>query len=98
MITDTVNSPEEVVEQLIKRMSAPAPLTAERHQQMRQVQSSALKQRSIYPTVEGNWKSEQQRTCTEKKQRAIYQNVREKWRLYKTKTNNLDNKLKQIGE
>ncbi|KAK4006599.1 hypothetical protein OUZ56_011756 [Daphnia magna] len=43
------------------RMTTITPLTMERLPQTRPSQPSAPKQRSVYPTVEGNWEAD--RTC-----------------------------------
>ncbi|KAK4045307.1 hypothetical protein OUZ56_032845 [Daphnia magna] len=67
-----IQPPEEIIEQPFTRMTAPTPLTMERPSQSRPAQPSAPKQRSIYPIMEENWKSDQARKCTGKHTTCTY--------------------------
>ncbi|KAK4045790.1 hypothetical protein OUZ56_033780 [Daphnia magna] len=64
--------PEEIIEQLFTRMTAPTPLTMERPTQSRPAQPSAPKQRNIYLIMEENWESDQARKCTGKHTTCTY--------------------------
>ncbi|KAK4006509.1 hypothetical protein OUZ56_011663 [Daphnia magna] len=72
IVNSNISPPEEIIEQPFTRMTAPTPVTIERPSQSRPAQPSAPKQRSIYPIMEENGESDQNRKCTGKHTTCTY--------------------------